>query len=212
MRNDQHRSSLCVSLAEDQVAEGLSDVEKAWVAGSLSYAFSQCSLIFQTDFPKVLLLSKLFVSPLALPSNFFQSIMSLLCFQQTSTTLMLFLYAMVLHPNVQQHAQRELDRVIGRSRSPTFADMPELPYLRAIVKEVRLSFPLLTPLSISPLHSTGFKVAARNTFGCATHCDRGLFPIFCLPGMGYTYCASIQDDWYEGYFIPKGTACIPNVW
>ncbi|KAJ6540375.1 cytochrome P450 [Mycena capillaripes] len=23
---------------------------------------------------------------------------------------------------------------------------------------------------------------------------------------------SIEDDWYEGYFIPKGTICIPNVW
>ncbi|KAJ7503688.1 cytochrome P450 [Mycena galericulata] len=23
---------------------------------------------------------------------------------------------------------------------------------------------------------------------------------------------SLEDDWYEGYFIPKGTICIPNVW
>ena len=23
---------------------------------------------------------------------------------------------------------------------------------------------------------------------------------------------SIEDDWYEGMFIPKGTICIPNVW
>ncbi|KAJ7120737.1 cytochrome P450 [Mycena crocata] len=23
---------------------------------------------------------------------------------------------------------------------------------------------------------------------------------------------SIEDDWYEGYFIPKGTICIPNAW
>ncbi|KAJ3882853.1 cytochrome P450 [Lentinula edodes] len=133
MRNDQHRSSLCVSLTEDQVAEGLSDVEKAWVAGSLSVA----------------------------------------ALETTSTTLMLFLYAMVLHPNVQQHAQHELDRVVGRSRNPTFADMPELPYLRAIVKEVLRWQPAI-PLAVP--HT------------------------------------AIEDDWYEGYFIPKGTACIPNVW
>ena len=24
--------------------------------------------------------------------------------------------------------------------------------------------------------------------------------------------AWIQDDWYEGYFIPKGTLCLANVW
>ncbi|KAI3603513.1 cytochrome p450 [Moniliophthora roreri] len=23
---------------------------------------------------------------------------------------------------------------------------------------------------------------------------------------------SVEDDWYEGHFIPKGTICIPNVW
>ncbi|KAJ7321576.1 cytochrome P450 [Mycena albidolilacea] len=23
---------------------------------------------------------------------------------------------------------------------------------------------------------------------------------------------STEDDWYEGYFIPKGTICIPNIW
>ncbi|KAJ3887383.1 cytochrome P450 [Lentinula edodes] len=109
MRNDQHRSSLCVSLTEDQVAEGLSDVEKAWVAGSLSVA----------------------------------------ALETTSTTLMLFLYAMVLHPSVQQHAQRELDRVVLRWQP---------------------AIPLAVP------HT------------------------------------AIEDDWYEGYFIPKGTACIPNVW
>jgi len=24
--------------------------------------------------------------------------------------------------------------------------------------------------------------------------------------------ATIEDDWYEGMFIPKGTVCIPNAW
>lgn len=44
---------------------------------------------------------------------------------------------MILHPNIQENAQIEIDRVVGRSRSPTFADMVHLPYVRAIVKEVR---------------------------------------------------------------------------
>jgi len=27
----------------------------------------------------------------------------------------------------------------------------------------------------------------------------------------YTYLLS-QDDWYEGFFIPKGTVCLANIW
>jgi len=27
----------------------------------------------------------------------------------------------------------------------------------------------------------------------------------------YTYLLS-QDDWYEGFFIPKGTMCLANIW
>ena len=44
---------------------------------------------------------------------------------------------MVAYPDVQLKAQEELDRVIGRARVPTLNDMEHLPYLRAVVKEVR---------------------------------------------------------------------------
>ena len=43
---------------------------------------------------------------------------------------------MVLHPDVQDKAQKELDAVIGRKRLPTFEDRPSLPYINAIVKEL----------------------------------------------------------------------------
>ena len=43
---------------------------------------------------------------------------------------------MLAYPEVQKRAQEELDAVVGRSRVPTFADMPHLPYITAIVKEV----------------------------------------------------------------------------
>ena len=42
---------------------------------------------------------------------------------------------MVSHPDIQKHAQDELDVVVGRSRTPTFADAPNLPYIQALVKE-----------------------------------------------------------------------------
>ncbi|VDC01478.1 unnamed protein product [Peniophora sp. CBMAI 1063] len=81
--------------------------------------------------------------------------------------------AMLLHPEVQMRAQNELDAVVGRARLPTFSDMPHLPYVSAIIKEV-IRWRPATPLGL-PHRST-------------------------------------EDDIYEGYFIPKGTVVIPNVW
>ena len=42
---------------------------------------------------------------------------------------------MLLHPEVQLRAQRELDSVVGRDRMPTFADRSRLPYVNALIKE-----------------------------------------------------------------------------
>jgi hypothetical protein len=43
---------------------------------------------------------------------------------------------MVKYPEVQRKAQEELDSVLGTSRMPTFSDLPKLPYVSAIMKEV----------------------------------------------------------------------------
>ncbi|GAW04364.1 cytochrome p450 [Lentinula edodes] len=92
--------------------------------------------------------------------------------ETTSISLSFFLYAMSQHQNVQQQAQIELDRVVGQSRTPNFVDMAQLPYVRAIVKEV-LRWQPAVPLAVPHV--------------------------------------VMEDDWYEGYFIPKGTTIIPNV-
>ncbi|KAL0958265.1 hypothetical protein HGRIS_000418 [Hohenbuehelia grisea] len=57
--------------------------------------------------------------------------------ETTPSSMMSFILAMTLYPDVQQRAQEELDRVIGSSdRLPTWDDRDRLPYLEAIVKEV----------------------------------------------------------------------------
>ena len=43
--------------------------------------------------------------------------------------------AMVAYPEVVLKAQKELDAVVG-DRMPQFEHMPDLPYIRAMVKEV----------------------------------------------------------------------------
>lgn len=40
------------------------------------------------------------------------------------------------YPEIQRKAQEELDRVVGRNRLPNIADEKDLPYIRAIIKEV----------------------------------------------------------------------------
>lgn len=56
----------------------------------------------------------------------------------TSATLLSFVLAMVKYPRVLKKAQIEVDRVCGLSRSPTFQDMQDLPYIKACVLEVSI--------------------------------------------------------------------------
>ncbi|KAF1344982.1 cytochrome P450 [Delphinella strobiligena] len=93
--------------------------------------------------------------------------------ETTSTTLNNFMLAMTLFPEVARKAQEEIDRVIGPQRMPGFDDEMDLPYTRALIKEV-------------------LRWRAVNKFGM-TH-------------------ATSEDDWYEGYFIPKGTVAVLNWW
>ncbi|KAK5212184.1 hypothetical protein LTR41_002426 [Exophiala xenobiotica] len=74
---------------------------------------------------------------------------------------------------VQQRAHEELDRVIGKDRTPTFEDEENLPYIRAMVKEL-------------------MRWRAINKFG--------------------TNHYAMQDGWYKGYFIPKGSVVMINTW
>lgn len=94
-------------------------------------------------------------------------------FDTTSGTLMWWTLAMVAFPEVQRRAQAEIDVVVGRARLPTSADAPQLPYVRAVIKEVLRWRPAV---------------------------ERG------LPHK------AVEDDWYEGMFIPKGATCMANIW
>ncbi|TFK67284.1 cytochrome P450 [Pluteus cervinus] len=91
----------------------------------------------------------------------------------SSAVLAFFILAMRLYPQVMKKAQAELDRVIGRDRVPDLSDREELPYIRALVKE------LLRWCPVGPL-------------GIPRQIQ--------------------QDDYYDGYLIPKGTLILVNSW
>ena len=71
-------------------------------------------------------------------------------FETTASTVMTFVLAMVLHPDVQLKAQKEVDLVVGPDRLPEFSDMPNLTLISAIVKEVLRS--VFSPLSSECFH------------------------------------------------------------
>ncbi|KAG1850509.1 cytochrome P450 [Suillus tomentosus] len=93
----------------------------------------------------------------------------------TTSTLYVFLLAMVLYPEVQARAQAEIDSVIGETleRLPDWDDRASMPYINAIILETLRWFPV-APLGIA--HAT------------------------------------VNDDIYEGYYIPKGATVVPNAW
>ncbi|EJD43339.1 cytochrome P450 [Auricularia subglabra TFB-10046 SS5] len=65
----------------------------------------------------------------------------------TATYLQSFVLALLAHPAVQRKAQAEMDRVVGQERAPTLDDLPMLPYLQAVVKEVHRWRPV-TPFGV----------------------------------------------------------------
>jgi cytochrome P450 len=92
----------------------------------------------------------------------------------SSSTLITFVLACCAFPETLPAAWEELDRVVGQHRSPHFDDEPNLPYVKAFVKEV-------------------FRWRSVAIIGGQPH-------------------ATVQDDVYKGYLIPKGTWVQGNVW
>ena len=80
---------------------------------------------------------------------------------------------MALYPHVQERAQAELDRVVGPNRLPEFEDLPQLPYIRAVVAEITRWMPV-GPLGI-PHKSTaddiynGYHIPAGSMFIVVGH-------------------------------------------
>lgn len=70
--------------------------------------------------------------------------------ETTATSLVTMVHALAMSPEVVKKAHEELDRVIGRGRFPSWDDEPNLPYIRAIIKEQH-RWSTIAPMSINIL-------------------------------------------------------------
>ncbi|KZT58492.1 cytochrome P450 [Calocera cornea HHB12733] len=65
----------------------------------------------------------------------------------TTSSIHTLLVAVLQFPGIQEKAQEELDRVIGRDRPPSIGDREDLPYCAAIVQEI-LRWQPATPFAL----------------------------------------------------------------
>ncbi|XP_030665093.1 cytochrome P450 2C9 isoform X2 [Nomascus leucogenys] len=79
--------------------------------------------------------------------------------ETTSTTLRYALLLLLKHPEVTAKVQEEIERVIGRNRSPCMQDRSHMPYTDAVVHEVQRYIDLL-PTSLP--HAVTCDIKFRN--------------------------------------------------
>ncbi|KAI0768402.1 cytochrome P450 [Irpex lacteus] len=67
--------------------------------------------------------------------------------ETTWHAITIFIACMLMYPEVQQRAQEEIDKVVGRDRLPDFGDRESLPYLQCVLKETMRWQPI-TPFGV----------------------------------------------------------------
>ena len=61
----------------------------------------------------------------------------------TAATLTFAMYCLARHPEVMQRLRAEVLEQVGPSRRPTFDDLKEFKYLRAVLNETLRLFPIV---------------------------------------------------------------------
>ncbi|KAF2199957.1 cytochrome P450 [Delitschia confertaspora ATCC 74209] len=103
--------------------------------------------------------------------------------ETTSAAINTALLYLLANPRIQNRAHEEISRVVGPFRSPTFANEPHLPYIRAIVKETMRIRPVTNigtphyttaPVTYKNIHIPANSVVCIQQY--AIHYDPELFP------------------------------------
>lgn len=128
-------------------------------------------------------------------------------------TLDFFVLMMLLHPEAQQKAQKEIDSVVGRNRLPQLSDKTKLPYLEAVLLELQRMYtitPVTGPRRVTKdttLH--GYNIPKDTTVLISlwsVHRDQehwGDPDVFRPERFIDTYGQLIKDDWLLNFGVGK---------
>jgi cytochrome P450 len=97
---------------------------------------------------------------------------------------------MISNPAALAKAQEELDSLCGTERSPNLDDLDKLSYLRACMNEVRKNVYIYRYSTNNWTQTLRWRPVA--------------------PG-GIPHLL-MEDDYYEGYYLPRGTIVFANAW
>ncbi|KLO15615.1 cytochrome P450 [Schizopora paradoxa] len=109
----------------------------------------------------------------------------------TASTVTIFIMLMALNPEKQRIAQAEIDRITEGKRLPSFADRERLPYVCAMMKEV-MRWHAVVPL--------GKQTRTADEYN-------GKSIVMHMYSVTLLLILSLL-----GYFIPKNTIVLPNIW
>ncbi|XP_067875637.1 cytochrome P450 2J2-like isoform X1 [Heterodontus francisci] len=78
--------------------------------------------------------------------------------ETTTTTLLWGILYMMAYPDIQEKCQKEIDKVIGWSRAPSMEDVPNMPYVNAVVHEIQ-RYGNVAPFAVghATMQDTNFK-------------------------------------------------------
>lgn len=114
---------------------------------------------------------------------------------------------MTLHPECQVQAQEEIDAVIGSERLPTFEDRSSLPYVESLLQE-SLRYVFHFPASSNDMaHVIPQLELCRSTGSVKFVILQRQMVRLIIIGVPHS---SMEDDVYNGMFIPKDSIIIAN--
>ncbi|XP_078093587.1 cytochrome P450 2J2-like isoform X2 [Mustelus asterias] len=95
--------------------------------------------------------------------------------ETTATTLRWAILYMMVYPEIQERCQKEIDEVVGRSRTPSMEDVPNMPYVNAVIHEVQ-RVGNIVPLAVG--HATTQDTILRGyTIKKGTHILINMLPV-----------------------------------
>ncbi|KAL0958726.1 hypothetical protein HGRIS_014056 [Hohenbuehelia grisea] len=113
----------------------------------------------------------------------------------TATTITFAVYMLAKHPKALAKLRAEILSKVGSSRSPTFEDLREMKYLRAVINGKLTAHTVL--FDFDPCANRNAATLSCGTIQLPYHSQGGL--------------ASVKD-WREPYYVPPNTMVQYSVW